>query len=167
MKTCSFTGHRPKGFLWNYFDKDCPPHQKYLAALRKIVVELAQNGIEKFICGGALGADQDFAEIVLEVRQTSNIQLEIAMPCPNQDLKWNDRDKERYRNILRRADTVSLISEHYTTFCMQARNRYMVDKSDVVIAVWNMSNIGGTFNTIEYAKKKNKEIKYIIMQDLL
>lgn len=135
MKTCCFTGPRPKGFLWDYFDKECAPHKKYLADLRKIVMKLAQNGINEFVCGGALGADQDFAEIVLDVRQTLNIQLEIAVPCPNQDLNRNAYEKERYRDILHRADSVNMVSEHYTAFCMQARNRYMVDKSDIVVAV--------------------------------
>lgn len=167
MKTCCLTGHRPKGFLWNYEDKDCPAHKRYLSRLREVVEELVNKGVEKFVCGGALGADQDFAEIVLDVRKTLNVKLEIAVPCPNQDLKWKEPDKARYHEILHSADSVHTVSEHYTACCMHARNRYMVDKSDVVIAVWNMSNSGGTFNTIEYAKGKHKEIVYIKMQDIL
>lgn len=28
MKTCCLTGHRPKGFPWNYADKNCEEHKK-------------------------------------------------------------------------------------------------------------------------------------------
>ncbi len=44
------------------------------------------------------------------------------------------------------------------------RNKYMVNNSDYVLAVWNGSS-GGTYNCIKYAKKQNKKIDYIIIGD--
>ena len=89
MKTCCLTGHRPKGFPWDYADKKCMEHKSYLALLREKVVELISEGYSHFISGGALGADSDFAEIVIDLRKSAypDITLEIAVPCPNQDLK--------------------------------------------------------------------------------
>lgn len=84
--------------------------------------------------------------------------LECAIPCPNQTLKWNNKDKLRYEKILKRADEVNLVSERYTPECMLKRNRYMVDKSELVIAVFNGIEKGGTWYTISYAKKENKVI---------
>ena len=43
---------------------------------------------------------------------------------------------------------------------MMKRNKYMVDKSDIVVAVWNGSK-GGTANTVKYAKQSGKTIKQI------
>ena len=40
---------------------------------------------------------------------------------------------------------------------MQKRNKYMVDNSDLIIAVFN-GNSGGTKQTNDYAKSKNIEI---------
>lgn len=37
----------------------------------------------------------------------------------------------------------------------------MVDKSDIVIAVFNGTEKGGTWDTISYAQKQNKPIEII------
>lgn len=43
---------------------------------------------------------------------------------------------------------------------MMKRNKYMVDNSDYVIAVWS-GKPGGTGNTVRYAIKSRKEVYYI------
>jgi uncharacterized phage-like protein YoqJ len=40
---------------------------------------------------------------------------------------------------------------------MQLRNEFMVNNSDIVIAVWDGTN-GGTANCVKYAQVENKEI---------
>lgn len=44
---------------------------------------------------------------------------------------------------------------------MLVRNRYMVDHSDTVLAIWNGEESGGTWQTIKYARSKNKKIDII------
>ena len=109
----------------------------------------------------ALGADLNFAKIVLKLRKHYPVTLECAIPCPDQTLMWNGADKLRYESILKSADKINLISERYTPDCMLKRNRYMVDKSEVLIAVFNGVERGGTWYTINYAKKNNKQIEII------
>ena len=168
MKICCLTGHRPKGFPWDYADKDCIDHKRYLTLLREKVVGLISEGYSHFISGGALGADSDFAEIVIDLRQSAypDITLEIAVPCPNQDLKWHAEDKRRYKKICKAADSVNVISKKYTNFCMQKRNEYMVDHSDFVIVVWNGEKQGGTYDTFQYTQRKKKPFMVIDLQDL-
>ncbi|MDE5548873.1 MAG: DUF1273 domain-containing protein [Clostridia bacterium] len=161
MKYCCCTGHRPKGFPFKYgIDKQ--KHNAYLLMLEeKIKFAITKYGITNFISGMAIGVDLDFAEIVLKLRNKYPITLECAIPCPNQTLKWNSTDKLRYESILKRADEINLISERYTPECMLKRNRYMVDKSELVIAVFNGIEQGGTWYTINYAKRVNKVIELI------
>lgn len=168
MKTCCLTGHRPKGFPWDYTDKECIEHKCYLALLREKIVELISEGYSHFISGGALGADSDFAEIVIDLRQSAypDITLEIAVPCSNQDLKWRAEDKRRYKKICNEADSVNVISEKYSDFCMQKRNEYMVNHSDFVIVVWNGEIQGGTYRTFQYTQRKKKAFIVINLQDL-
>ena len=156
-KICAVTGHRPKGFPWNYRDSSCALHKKYLKSLENAVRELIAEGFDYFISGGAIGADQDFAEIVLKLKKHyPHIRFEIAIPCPKQDLKWCESDKKRYHRILKQADFVNILSASYTPCCMQNRNEYMVDKCDLLLVVWNGQKSGGTYNTFLYAKGKNK-----------
>lgn len=162
-QTCCCTGHRPKGFPFKYgIDKQ--KHNAYLLALEeKIELAITKYGITNFIPGMAIGVDLDFADIVLKMRNKYSITLECAVPCPNQTLKWNSIDRIRYESILKRADKINLISERYTPECMLKRNRYMVDKSELVIAVFNGIEQGGTWYTINYAKRENKVIEFIYL----
>ncbi len=161
IKNCCCTGHRPKGFPYRY-GKDKKRHKEYLKQLKqKVLLAITEYGITNFISGMAIGVDLDFAEIVLKLRNKYTITLECAIPCPNQTLKWNSADKLRYENILERADEINLISERYIPECMLKRNRYMVDKSELIIAVFNGIEQGGTWYTINYAKSKNKIIEII------
>ena len=127
----------------------------------KLKFVISFYGIINFISGMAVGVDLDFAETVVKLKNDFPITLECAIPCPNQTLNWYDKDKLRYDSILKRADNVKLVSERYTAECMLKRNRYMVDKSELIIAVFNGIKKGGTWYTINYAKKENKVIVLI------
>ena len=155
--TCCVTGNRPQKFPWSYGEGKA--HEKYLVEMTRQIEKLIESGYTYFISGGAIGVDMDFAESVLQAKKHHmDIVLEITVPCRNQDLKWGKPDKKRYEKILKRADIVNILSESYISFCMQKRNEYMVDKSDLVIAFWNGEESGGTWNTINYAKRKSKQL---------
>lgn len=162
-KNCCCTGHRPKGFPFDYA-KDSLKRERYLQLLEeKAELAITSYKITNFISGMAIGADMDFAEIILKLREKYPVTLECAIPCLNQTLKWSVSDKLRYDKILSCADEVNIISEGYTPECMLKRNRYMVDKSELVIAVFNGVEKGGTWYTIKYARKKNKAIEMIAL----
>ena len=66
--------------------------------------------------------------------------------------------RERWYRLLHSADEIVLVSEQeYYDGCMQKRNRYMVDNSSKIIAVYNNTK-GGTEQTINYAISQEKEI---------
>ena len=155
MKTWCVTGNRPQKFPWKYGKGR--KHKKYLAAIARQIDDLLGCGYLHFISGGALGVDQDFAEAVLCAKQIYEpITLEIAVPCSAQAMRWSKAEQLRYLSILKRADKITILSEHYTPTCMKKRNEYMVDKADLVLAYWNGEESGGTWNTINYAKQKQK-----------
>ena len=156
-KICCVTGNRPQKFPWKYGEGKA--HKKYLVEMTRQIEKLIESGYTYFISGGAIGVDMDFADAVLQAKKRhKDIMLEIAVPCRNQDLKWSKDDKKRYAEILNSADFVNVLSESYTSFCMQKRNEYMVDKSDLVLAFWNGEESGGTWNTMNYAKRKSKQL---------
>ena len=129
--------------------------------LKRTERAIKEYGVTDFISGMALGVDLDFAETVLKLRKKYAITLECALPCPEQAAKWDKKAKSRYEKILRKADIVTLVSDKYDSQCMLKRNRYMVDKSGLVIAVFNGIESGGTWYTMNYAKKEHKTIEII------
>lgn len=160
-KTACFTGHRPQTitYLW---DETSAMSLELKAKLEKAIIYLIENkGVTNFISGMALGVDMIAAEIVLELKSKyPEIMLECALPCETQASRWSVKYRDRYFNIIEMSDKETLLQTHYTADCMHKRNRYMVDHSDYVIAVWDGSP-SGTGKTVMYAKENHKTILQI------
>lgn len=158
---CAFTGHRPQRFKFKYNEND-PDCIMLKNILRAEIERLIDQGVNYFISGMALGVDMWAAEIVLELKKIGhNIKLECAIPCVDQDIKWIESSRRRYAAILKRADKVEYVGREYTPDCMMKRNRYMIDHSNYVIAVYDGGYSGGTAATVRYATQKG--IKSIVI----
>lgn len=154
---CCFTGHRPKNLPWGYNESGLKYNLLY-AKLYLAIRKCIKNGYTYFLSGMAMSIDMICAEIVINMKNKyKNVELECVLPCLSQSAKWSKSYKDRYNKILDRADKITIISENYTPQCMMDRNKYMVDNSNMIIAVYNGSQ-GGTEKTIRYAKAKNLEI---------
>ena len=145
-KTCCFTGHR-------LIPADDLP--LVAAALRREILRLCrEEGIVTFLSGGALGFDTLAAETVLDVaREVPGISLVIVRPCADQAHGWSARDTARYESVLARASEVVTLAPAYRPGCMQARNRYLVDHSSVVLC-YLTERSGGTAYTVRYARSR-------------
>jgi uncharacterized phage-like protein YoqJ len=140
----------------------------YINILYDTVKELAFDGYDLFLSGMSEGADIDFAYTVLFLRDIEelSIKLESVFPYPYKSRKIITEYSQDVETILVGCNYKTVISERYFKGCMQKRNRYMVDKSDLVLAIWNGKEEGGTWNTIKYARAKNKPIKYIMLDQI-
>ena len=86
--------------------------------------------------------------------------LEAAVPHCAQAASWPPEDRLRRQRILAVCDLETLIQERYSPGCMLRRNRYMVDRSALVIAAYD-GTLGGTMYTLTYAMKKGVEVDII------
>ena len=59
-----------------------------------------------------------------------------------------------------KAKEVGYAWEKYDQHGYFIRDCLMVDAADIVLAVWDGKEWGGTWNTIKYARDKGKEIRY-------
>ncbi len=155
--TCCFTGHRPNKLPSGY-RQDTDALAPLRMALRQAIVQAADNGYRSFLSGMALGVDTWAAEEVLALREAGReVRLIAALPCPGQDSRWTATDRDRYREMLERADEVHTLSDRYTPFCMGARNLWMTEQSSLLIAVFDGS-VGGTANTVAHARRQGLHI---------
>lgn len=155
-KICCVTGHRPNAFPWKDHTEDTRL-QTLLKRIETAVDTALSLGAEKFICGNALGVDTWTAQIILGKKNLHpEIYLEIALPFAS-----HNRYVDACRMVQGQADLVHVVS---TSKCQRAayfeRNKYMVDNSDIIIAVYDdeKSPKGGTQNTLVMAEKKGLEI---------
>ncbi len=155
-KTCAITGRRPKGFTWDYADDEIKT--KYRTLLQAAVERLIQEGVTRFVTGGALGVDLDVAEIVLQLQKKYPFVTHLlVLPYEKQGGRYASIDKIRHERV-QQLSTVVCLSEDFTPWCMQQRNEYMVDNADLVAAFVCGEKTGGTYNTIRHAKKKGKSV---------
>ena len=154
--TCSFTGHRPEKLPWRGDESDprCLALKERLAAA---VEDAYDRGMRHFLCGMARGADFFFCDAVLELRERrSGVTLEAVIPCEEQAARWSERERERWFSLVERCDGETMLQHHYDKGCMLRRNRYLVDHSSMLIAVYD-GMLGGTMYTLSYAMKRGLE----------
>lgn len=175
MKTICFTGHRPNK-LYGY-DLNNPKYKKLTNVIGQELLKIFNCfGKEEryhFITGGALGLDTLAFNIIDYAIKTLpyHITQELAIPFKDQPIRWlNQNDIVHYNNNMKLADKITYVDSldrysinnsqigSYNPIKMQKRNEYMVDNSDIVIAIWSSMKKGGTWNCVNYAKKLNKRI---------
>lgn len=156
--TACFTGHRSQKLPWRFNEEDL--RCKVMKENLRIEIEKAiKRGYKTFLCGMAIGFDMICAETVIGLKEKySDIKIIGALPCKTQDIKWSSKDRERYRNLLSQLDDIRCIYDEYIGVeCMLERNRFMVNNSSLVIALYNGLS-GGTKSTISYARERGLEI---------
>lgn len=155
--TCCFTGHRPDKLPWG-FDETDPRCAALKSAIAREMERLYQKGYRHFISGMAQGCDLYFAEAALALRdEHPDVSVEGAVPCPTQADRWPEPDRRRWRAILDACDLETVVQKEYSKFCMLRRDRYLVDRSNAILAVFD-GTTGGTHYTLTYAVGRDREI---------
>lgn len=120
----------------------------------------AENAVEEFatfyladikprwvISGMALGWDTAIALACI----TLGIPFIAAIPFRGQERRWPDAAQLRYHRLLNASAEIRIVSPRASIESLSARNRWMVDNCEHVVALWN-GTPGGTKNCIQYAE---------------
>ena len=105
----------------------------------------------------ATGFDLAAAESVLQYKNDYEVNLIPCIPCLGQENAYSQKNKERYLKILEKCNQKIILSVEYYDGCMFARDRYMVDKCNVLVT-YQRRKSGGTSYTVNYAKSKGVNI---------
>ena len=161
MKTCAFTGHRPEKMPWGK-GENSPSSVEFKFRLREALEYIIGCGYTDFLSGGSRGFDLMAAEIVLSLRETYPwIRLTMVCPWNGQADKWEEEDRERWRQVLEASDKVVFISGHYEKSVYFQRNAYMIDNAQMLLACYNGDPHSGTGQTIRYAHRKGIKVNIL------
>ncbi len=156
--SCAFTGHRPQKLPWRY-DENSEGCMQLKDVLTSQIVRLVKNGMTDFLSGIALGTDIICSELILSQHEKNPaLRLHCILPCVEQDVKWSASARERYRSVLKQADSIVYVNRSYQKTCMLERDRFLVECSDYLLAVYNGELQGGTAATVRYAKNLGRKI---------
>ena len=151
IKTCVFTGHRD---LQSDFSK-----RKLKAAIQQMIA----LGADTFLCGMAIGFDLVTAETILSLKKKNpSLKLVACIPCIGQEKYFSKADQKRYVTILKKVDESVILADSYYKGCMQVRDKYMVERADVMIAYCKKQE-GGTAYTVRCFKKMHPHGKIIFL----
>ena len=134
-------------------------HDRVRARVREKLLELRPD---EAISGMAQGLDQWAAEVCCDL----GIPFVAAVPFPGQELDWPWPAQQQYYTLLNRATRVHLVcpdpplNRGEAIERLHARNHWMVEHSDALVAAWDGSK-GGTFECIKYAEKVGRVIHRI------
>lgn len=149
--TCCVTGHR------NILP-DCIGYVK--TSLEREIDCAINDGFSCFISGFADGTDLLFAEIVAD-RMTKNPALRMIAAIPYRKRLDKLRKSEHTKALLDCCTEIYIAAEEYHPGVFAKRNRYMVECSERVIAVYDGRGKGGTAGTIQLVRAMKKELRLI------
>ncbi len=147
--TC--TGHRPLKLPCRYDEN----HPWLISILEDLNGWIRTNQPKQIISGMAIGWDTFVAEAAL----AHNIPLLCYIPFRGQESKWPQKAQTRYNDILKASQAAVYISEQYHKDAFFDRNKDMVDDASIILSLLSPHvTSGGTWYTVQYAKKQNKSV---------
>ena len=107
----------------------------------------------------AIGADQLFAEIVLELKG----DLEAVIPFPDYERTFgNEADLMRFRLLKAASKRIEILPDGATQDeAYLSAGRRVTDLSDLLVAVWDgqaARGLGGTADVVRYATRMGKRV---------
>ena len=158
MKSAALTGHRPErlGYSSNLY------HPDWYRVINWMKEMIQEYQITDVYSGMADGCDMAFALAAIKIKQCGYpLKLHCVLPCKNYQ-----SSHVLYQYIKLRADEWIELSDEFYKGCDNIRDQYMVDHSDLLLAVWDGNKSGGVWSTIRKAQKKNVEIIYYPKENL-
>lgn len=127
-------------------------------SLRELGSQLGLVGV----CSLAAGADQLFAEVVIE----SGGELWVVVPSEGYESSFaQQEDLERYRQLLDKAKTVEQLDfARPSEDAYFAAGRRVVDVCDKLVAIWDggeARGLGGTGDVVAYARQQEKPVEVL------
>ena len=163
--TCCFTGHRRRDLP---FEGDISKQgvKNLISTVHLLCHEAYGRGIRTFITGMAEGSDIICGSVIMDLMHSEDhpgIELICALPYEDQirEIKL-PKDRYIYSLLLRMASAVVVTGNADDSGRYRRRNKFMVDNSSELIAIYKEKQRGsGTLQTINMAKRNGLDMHVI------
>ncbi|WP_373895406.1 SLOG family protein [Virgibacillus sp. CBA3643] len=130
MRILTVTGYKPMEL--NIFKEDDPRIAFIKAAIEKRLIDFLEEGLEWVLISGQMGVELWTAEIVLDLKETYDVNIAIFPPFENQESRWPEELQEKYQELTTVCDFYKPIyhGDYKGAYQFKAKNMWLVDKSD-------------------------------------
>lgn len=115
-----------------------------------------------WLTGGSVGADQLVAEELLNLGQRVELVLPFAPDV--QSAQWTADQRRRLLEHVERVAGVEIMRGDYHEAGYRERNQRLVERADLLFAVWRGGVCGGTAFTVKEAIKRGVPIYWLPVQ---
>ena len=138
-------------------------------ALKQRLTSFIENGLEWVLTSGQMGIEMWAAEVVLDLKETYEIQLGIFPPFENQETRWPEALQHKYEELQLLADHFQPLykGDYRGAFRFKAKDKWFVEKSDASLILMDQEYPGSTmyYHSVALAHE-NHPIYYITPFDL-
>ncbi len=147
------TGHRPPTLGLDYSGKSETILKQFCSAiLRKIIIE---EDLTRCVSGGATGWDLALAYSSVDL----GVAVTLALPFQGFGSNWPMAAQKAFWSLMEKCTVVYVDEQPYDgAWQYLKRDRYLVDNSDKVLALFNGDRKTGTGATVAYAEKQGKPV---------
>ncbi|WP_174524207.1 DUF1273 domain-containing protein [Neobacillus soli] len=171
MKVLAISGYKP--FELGVFKKDHPSHLFIMAAIKKSLIPMAEEGLEWVLISGQLGVELWAAEVVFDLHKDfPDLKLAVITPFLDQEMSWNENNKEWYQSVLAKADFIDSVTKkgYEKPWQFRLKNQFFIEKSDGLLMLYDQEKEGSPKYLYElalnYQKKHSYPIELITFYDL-
>jgi hypothetical protein len=145
MTSVGISGHQDRpGIDWDWVRKS-------------IATELDAQRAQQALSSLAAGSDQVFADVAVG----RGCQLEAVLPMPDYRARLSGDAQAEYDRLLGMSKVTTLPGAENDEQAYFNAGAYIVDYSDVLVAIWDerpAKGFGGTADVVKYALEKGRRI---------
>lgn len=165
MRILTVTGYKPMEL--GVFKEDDPRIAFIKAAIEKRLIAFIEEGLEWVLVSGQMGVELWTVEVVMDLKETYDIQVAIMPPFENQENRWPEPLQEKYQELIMVADFYKPIyqGDYKGAFQFKAKNMWLVDKSDGSLLLMDDEHRGSNRFYYEAARAVEGYPVYVITPD--
>ena len=169
MKTIVVTGYKPMEL--GIYKNDDQRIFYIKESLKNKLAGLVEEGLEWVLMSGQMGVELWAGEVVMDLKETYDIQIGLLPPFINQESRWPDDMKHQYEELTMVADFYQPIyeKEYQGPYQFKAKDQFLIDHSDGVLMLYDEDTPGSPDflrKRAIAAEEKGYKILYITPFDL-
>lgn len=167
MEILTVTGYKPMEL--NIFNEDDERIEIIKYALQQRLINFIEDGVKWVLISGQMGIEMWAADVVLDLKDTYEIQLGVFPPFENQATRWPAQLQQKYEELTFTADHFQPIykGDYRGPFQFKAKDKWLVEKSDASLILMDEEFPGSTVYYHSAAKQnEDHPIYYITPFDL-